>query len=74
MSELFDWIHKGVCSQTDPEAFFPEVGASTKGAKAVCVGCEVQAQCLEYALTDITMTGVWGGKTHSERKELKKAA
>ena len=26
------WQHKALCSQTDPEAFFPEKGGSTRDA------------------------------------------
>ena len=39
------WHHKALCSQTDPEAFFPEKGGSTRDAKRVCARCEV---CLLY--------------------------
>ena len=31
------WQHKALCSQTDPEAFFPEKGGSTRDAKSVSV-------------------------------------
>jgi hypothetical protein len=35
------WQERALCAQTDPEAFFPEKGGSTRDAKKVCVGCEV---------------------------------
>src|SRR5215813_9062313 len=44
------WQERALCSQTDPEAFFPEKGGSTREAKRICVGCEVRDECLEYAL------------------------
>ena len=44
------WQERALCSQTDPEAFFPEKGGSTKDAKRICARCEVKAECLEYAL------------------------
>ena len=37
------WQERALCSQTDPEAFFPEKGGSTREAKKICVGCEVRA-------------------------------
>ena len=37
------WQHRALCSQTDPEAFFPEKGGSTRDAKRVCAQCEVLA-------------------------------
>ena len=47
---LLGWQEQALCAQTDPEAFFPEKGGSTREAKRICVGCEVKAECLEYAL------------------------
>ena len=45
-----DWQDRALCAQTDPEAFFPEKGGSTREAKRICQGCDVRAECLEYAL------------------------
>ena len=36
------WQERANCLGVDPDLFFPERGASTKEAKAVCGGCEVQ--------------------------------
>ena len=44
------WQERALCAQTDPEAFFPEKGGSTREAKRVCLSCEVRGECLEYAL------------------------
>ena len=30
------WQERALCAQTDPEAFFPEKGGSTREAKRVC--------------------------------------
>ncbi len=46
------WQTDALCAQTDPEAFFPEKGGSTRDAKKICTTCEVKAQCLEYALAE----------------------
>ena len=68
------WMSKALCSQTDPDAFFPEVGKSSREAKSICGRCEVSIQCLDFALADLTLLGVWGGLSHVERRQLKKAA
>ena len=65
---------RSLCAQTDPEAFFPEKGGSTREAKKVCVGCEVRAECLEYALANDERFGIWGGLSERERRKLKKRA
>jgi len=33
------WQERSLCAQTDPEAFFPEKGGSTREAKKVCRSC-----------------------------------
>ena len=35
------WQTDALCAQTDPEAFFPEKGGSTRDAKKVCGACNV---------------------------------
>jgi WhiB family redox-sensing transcriptional regulator len=66
-----DWQERALCSQTDPEAFFPEKGGTTRDAKRICERCEVRAQCLEYALAHDERFGVWGGLSERERRRLK---
>lgn len=68
------WQERALCAQTDPEAFFPEKGGSTREAKKVCVSCEVRAECLEYALENDERFGIWGGLSERERRKLKRQA
>ena len=67
-----DWQDQALCAQTDPEAFFPEKGGSTREAKRVCASCEVRAECLEYALSNDERFGIWGGLSERERRRVKK--
>ncbi len=68
------WQAEALCSQTDPEAFFPEKGGSTREAKRVCTACQVRVECLEYALAHDERFGIWGGMSERERRRLKKQA
>lgn len=68
------WQEDALCAQTDPEAFFPEKGGSTRDAKRICSSCEVRAQCLEYALKNDERFGIWGGLSERERRKLRKRA
>ena len=68
------WQERALCAQTDPEAFFPEKGGSTREAKRICSGCEVRAECLEYALANDERFGIWGGLSERERRRLRRAA
>ncbi len=69
-----DWQERALCAQTDPEAFFPEKGGSTREAKKVCLSCDVRGECLEYALANDERFGIWGGLSERERRKLKKRA
>jgi WhiB family transcriptional regulator, redox-sensing transcriptional regulator len=68
------WQERALCAQTDPEAFFPEKGGSTREAKRVCLSCEVRVECLEYALENDERFGIWGGLSERERRRVKKRA
>src|SRR5699024_215552 len=68
------WQERALCAQTDPEAFFPEKGGSTREAKKICTGCEVKAECLEYALANDERFGIWGGLSERERRRIKREA
>ncbi len=68
------WQDQALCAQTDPEAFFPEKGGSTREAKRVCRSCDVRAECLEYALENDERFGIWGGMSERERRRLKRQA
>jgi len=69
-----DWQERALCSQTDPEAFFPEKGSSTREAKRTCTRCEVRDECLEYAVSRNEKFGIWGGLTERQRRKLKRRA
>jgi WhiB family redox-sensing transcriptional regulator len=66
-----EWRLDALCAETDPESFFPEKGGSTREAKRVCSGCEVRAECLEFALANDERFGIWGGLSERERRRLR---
>lgn len=66
------WMEDALCAQTDPEAFFPDKGGSTREAKATCRRCPVQFECLETALANEERFGIWGGVSERDRRKLLK--
>ena len=66
------WQTDALCAQTDPEAFFPEKGGSTRDAKRVCEACPVQSACLDYAMSKDEKFGIWGGLSERERRRLRR--
>jgi len=71
LPEERDWHERALCAQVDSELFFPEKGGSTREAKRICQGCDVRAECLEYALAHDERFGIWGGLSERERRKLK---
>lgn len=66
------WEKDAACAETDPEAFFPDVGESTKYAKAICQSCPVRQECLDDALADPhEQWGIRGGKTRLELRAMR---
>lgn len=68
------WQELARCAETDPDAFYPEKGGSTREAKKVCRSCDVRQACLEYALKHDERFGIWGGLSERERRKLRRAA
>jgi len=66
-----DWRDKALCTQVDPDMFFPEPYQAGAQAKAVCKGCEVRTPCLEFALEHGEPEGIWGGLNPQERRKLR---
>lgn len=69
---VLGWQESALCAQTDPEAFFPEKGGSTRDAKRVCSECPVSTACLDYALAKDERFGIWGGMSERERRRLRR--
>ncbi len=65
------WMDDALCSQVDPELFFPEAGSSGADARRVCKGCPVRLRCLQDALDRDDQHGIWGGMTTAERNRLR---
>jgi WhiB family redox-sensing transcriptional regulator len=65
------WADWAICGETDPEAYFPEKGGSSRQAKRVCAGCPVRQACLEYALETDQRWGIWGGTSERQRRTMR---
>lgn len=65
-----NWAAQAACLGADPDTHFPEKGGSTLQAKAICAGCPVTVECLDYALDNDERFGVWGGLSERERRRL----
>jgi len=60
---------------SSPELFFPpegdEMGNSRVAyARKLCGMCPIRLECLDYAVSNREMYGIWGGLTRNERQSL----
>lgn len=77
VDDVPDWRARGACTAADPDLFFPVSAAGPslrqeQRAKAVCAGCQVRPECLQYALSTGQVYGVWGGHSADELTKLRR--
>jgi len=65
------WRELAACRGADLNLFFPERGESAGAARQVCAACPVRQACLDYAISNRIVHGVWGGLTERERRALR---
>jgi WhiB family redox-sensing transcriptional regulator len=74
-----DWWQQAACRDTDPDLFAYDPSShpptTADAAKAVCAGCPVTGDCLDFALGTMRasqdLTGIYGGLTPTERATLR---
>lgn len=74
---VVDWRDVALCRDTDPGLFFPvgTTGAAIDqifAAKSVCLQCTARQECLEFALDSNQDSGVWGGLSEDERRQIRR--
>lgn len=64
------WMDHAKCHMGDGITWFPEQGQRhlTIEAKKFCADCPVKQRCLDWALDNEIMYGVWGGRSPKERE------
>lgn len=78
------WMESAACREADPELFFPATATSRNKQSAayrlhvveaqdVCCVCPVQAECLEFALANPSIVGIWGGTTEADRQRIRRS-
>jgi WhiB family redox-sensing transcriptional regulator len=75
-----DWRSASACRHANPDLFFPVATAASgqaaqiAAAKAICAGCPVRSQCLEFAQANQLTYGIWGGTTPEDRVRARRRA
>jgi len=73
IKKLQEQLPEPLCSSIGTELFYPDKNESNLAiiAKKVCKSCDIQTQCLEYAVK-YESYGIWGGMTARERVAYRK--
>ena len=69
------WRDQAACKSVPTETFFPTVedaGIPTTLAK-LCAGCPVKSECLDFAVSDSTIFGIWAGTDEKERRKMRQS-
>lgn len=66
---IYDWSSEARCLGLT-ELFF--LDGRMKEARNVCGECPCQRPCLDFALADPTLVGIWGGTDERERNRMRR--
>ncbi|MEM9200590.1 MAG: WhiB family transcriptional regulator [Actinomycetota bacterium] len=73
-----EWQMRAACRGPQAVVFFPPTAPERRdekrfreaSAKAICEGCTVRGECLQYAVNIREQHGIWGGLSETERRHL----
>jgi WhiB family transcriptional regulator, redox-sensing transcriptional regulator len=68
---LSEWHQEAACRGRGPDDFVRGPKADYGSTRELCASCPVRLECLEFALSDESLTGLWGGTTDMERKLMR---
>lgn len=62
------------CAEADPNIFYPERGQRNLNveAKKICMTCTVRTPCLDFAIDNQEVWGIWGGLNKDERDRVRR--
>ena len=76
LDDLFgrpSWHQDAACRGRATARFVQGPGVSYGDLRGLCGRCPVRQKCLEAALADPDLQGLWGGTNDQERRQLRRA-
>ena len=69
-----EWKKEASCRNMGPDLFFPEKTKppNSRYIAALCGGCPVRGECLDYALDNNLPYGIFGGLGERKRRHIKR--
>jgi WhiB family redox-sensing transcriptional regulator len=72
MTVDLNFIEFAKCKNNKEVDFFPNTTSDSKLAQKFCQDCSVKMPCLEYALQENILHGVWGGLATNARIAIRR--
>jgi WhiB family redox-sensing transcriptional regulator len=69
---LTQWHLDAACRGQGPEDFVRGPNSNYGSVRELCDACPVRRECLDFALSDESITGLWGGTSDTERREIRR--
>ena len=69
---LAECHRQAACRGQGPDAFVRGPKSDYRATRELCETCPVRRACLDFALADETLTGLWGGTTNIERRLIRR--
>ena len=67
------WHQDALCRGVGVEQFFIERGSQYGASRALCARCPVSEECLEVAMGDALLDGLWSNTTPRQRRAMRRA-
>jgi hypothetical protein len=73
MLDVLRWMKDAACKGNTEANWFPEHGITkeVKLARTICSQCAVKEECLNYAVQQPELLGIWGGTSHRQRRNIR---
>jgi WhiB family transcriptional regulator, redox-sensing transcriptional regulator len=69
-----EWQRRAACRGRGTQRFVIDRGGGGYAkTKELCAGCAVRQDCLDTAMADDSIVGVWGGTDGAERRVMRAA-
>ena len=69
-----EWHQRAACRGVGPSDYVRGPWGNYEAIRALCADCPVRQDCLDAALADDSLVGLWGGTTEVERREMRRGA
>jgi WhiB family redox-sensing transcriptional regulator len=64
-------MERAQCRGEDRDLFFPSLGTDPVRARVICGLCPVRQECLDDALPQADLGGIWAGTSAKQRQKLR---